>query len=449
MQIRLKRGLDLPLDGGPEQVIHEAPRVPRVAVMGRSFVGLKPAMQVEEGDRVRLGQPLLSDKNNPRVSIVAPGGGTIKAIHRGARRVLQSIIIDLDEDEESREFKLWPRDRLTSLARDDVIEQLLDAGLWTALRTRPYSKIAGPDTTPSAIFVNAMDTNPLAPDPEVVIAGAQQDFLDGLDVVSRLPEGPVYVCCAPTARVPVPERDGFTRAEFAGPHPAGLVGTHIHFLHPVGARRQVWHLNYQDVIAIGRLFTTGQLNTERVIALAGPPVLKPRLLRTRMGAHVGTLLDGELEDVVVRPLSGSVLSGYRASGWAGYLGRYHLQISVIREAEGREFLGWIRPGPKKFSVTNVFISSLWRGRKMDLDTSQNGSPRAMVPIGSYERVMPLDILPTQLLRAILVRDTDSAQKLGALELDEEDLALCTFVCPGKHDFGPLLRESLEQIEKEG
>jgi len=449
MQIRLKRGLDIPLKGEPEQIIHDGPRVRKVAMMGRSFVGLKPAMLVEEGDRVALGQPMLTDKNNPRVRIVAPGGGTIKAIHRGARRVLQSIIIELDDHEAQLEYRAWPREQLASLERETVIEQLLEAGLWTSLRTRPYSKVADPDTSPSAIFVNAMDTNPLAADPAVVIAEAQADFHDGLDVVSRLVDGTVYVCSALGAEISVPGREQFTHAEFSGRHPAGLVGTHIHFLHPVGPGRHVWHLNYQDVIAIGRLFTRGRLVTERVISVAGPPVLRPRLVRTRMGAHVETLLRDGLEDVSCRALSGSVLSGYRAAGWAGYLGRYHLQISVIREAGERELFGWIRPGPKKFSVTNVFISSLWRHRKMDLDTSQNGSPRAMVPIGSYERVMPLDILPTQLLRAILVGDTDSAQQLGALELDEEDLALCTFVCPGKHDFGPLLRESLQQIEKEG
>lgn len=449
MQIRLKRGLDIPLKGEPEQVIHDGPRVRKVAMMGRSFVGLKPAMLVEEGDRVALGQPMLTDKNNPRVRIVAPGGGTIKAIHRGARRVLQSIIIELDEHEAQREFRAWPREQLAGLERETVIEQLLDAGLWTSLRTRPYSKVADPDTSPSAIFVNAMDSNPLAADPAVVIAEAHADFHDGLDVVSRLVDGPVYVCSALGAEIPIPGSEQFTQAEFSGRHPVGLVGTHIHFLHPASSARLVWHLNYQDVIAIGRLFTSGKLNTERVISVAGPPVLKPRLLRTRLGAHVGTLLEGALENVSCRALSGSVLSGYRAAGWAGYLGRYHLQITVIREAGERELFGWIRPGPKKFSVTNVFISSLWRKRRMDLDTSQNGSPRAMVPIGSYERVMPLDILPTQLLRAILVGDTDSAQQLGALELDEEDLALCTFVCPGKHDFGPLLRTSLEQIEKEG
>ncbi|MGB5589052.1 MAG: NADH:ubiquinone reductase (Na(+)-transporting) subunit A, partial [Gammaproteobacteria bacterium] len=295
MQIRLKRGLDIPLKGVPEQVIHDAPRVGKVAVMGRSFVGLKPAMLVETGDRVALGQPLLSDKNNPRVKIVAPGGGTIKAIHRGAKRVLQSIIIELDEHEAQREFRAWPREQLSGLERETVVEQLLDAGLWTSLRTRPYSKVANPDTSPSAIFVNAMDSNPLAADPAVVIAEAHQDFHDGLDVVSRLLDGPVYICCAAGAEIPVPGREQFSQPEFSGPHPAGLVGTHIHFLHPASPARVVWHLNYQDVIAIGRLFTGGKLNLERVISVAGPPVRHPRLLRTRMGAHVSTLLEGALE----------------------------------------------------------------------------------------------------------------------------------------------------------
>ena len=202
-------------------------------------------------------------------------------------------------------------------------------------------------------------------------------------------------------------------------------------------------------MAIGHLFTTGRIRTGRVIALGGPPVTRPRLLRTRLGAHVETLVRDELADAECRVLSGSVLSGFRAAGWAGYLGRYHTQVSVLEVGRNREVVGWLAPGRDKFSVTNVFVSSLLPGRRFALTTSQNGSPRAMVPIGSYERVMPLDILPTQLLRAIVVGDTDMAQQLGCLELDEEDLALCTFVCPGKYDYGPALRESLDIIEKEG
>jgi Na+-transporting NADH:ubiquinone oxidoreductase subunit A len=449
MLTRIKRGLDLPIEGAPEQVIHEGPRVTSVAVMGRDYVGLKPRMLIAEGDRVALGQPLFTDKKNPGVSVTAPGGGTVRKISRGARRVLQSVIIDLDENETSRSFNSYPATALAELDRQTVIDDLVDSGLWTSLRARPYSKVARPDDTPAAIFVTAIDTNPLAADPAVVVAQARDDFVNGVSVISRLTDGPVYVCRAAGSDVPVPAGDQIVDAEFAGPHPAGLVGTHIHYLHPVSASRSVWHLNYQDTIAIGRQFVTGELPTERIVAIGGPPVLEPRLVRTRMGAAIGLHSLGPLADVECRAISGSPLSVNRAAGWAAYLGRYHLQVSVLREGRHRELFGWLRPGPGKHSVTNVFISALNRKKPLALTTSQNGSPRAMVPIGSYERVMPLDILPTQLLRAILVGDTDVAQQLGALELDEEDLALCAYVCPGKHDFAPLLRESLEVIEKEG
>jgi Na+-transporting NADH:ubiquinone oxidoreductase subunit A len=238
-------------------------------------------------------------------------------------------------------------------------------------------------------------------------------------------------------------------AEFEGPHPAGLAGTHIHFLAPVNAQRVVWTVNYQDVIAIGRLFTQGRIVPERIVAFAGPPVRDPRLVRMRMGAALEPLWREGIADIECRVLSGPVLSGYRAAGWGAYLGRYHVQVAVLQEGRKRDLLGWILPGRNRFSVTNAYTSSFFRSRRFDFTTSQNGSPRAMVPIGSYERVMPLDILPTQLLRALIVGDTDVAQQLGCLELDEEDLALCSFVCPGKHDFGPILRENLERIEKEG
>ena len=237
---------------------------------------------------------------------------------------------------------------------------------------------------------------------------------------------------------------------FSGPHPAGLASTHIHFLAPVNAHKTVWQINYQDVIAIGKLFTTGHIWVERIISLAGPLVNKPRLVRTRLGANTEDLVRGEIQNVQSRIISGSVLHGHTATNWAAYLGRFHNQISVIAEATEREFFGWIKPvGKNKFSALNVFISKILGAKQLNLTTSQNGSPRAMVPVGTFERVMPLDILPTQLLRALIVHDTDSAQALGALELDEEDLALCSFVCSGKFDYGPVLRSNLTQIEKEG
>jgi Na+-transporting NADH:ubiquinone oxidoreductase subunit A len=452
MMIKIKKGLDLPMTGAPDQSVHAGAPVGSVALLGPDYLGLKPTMQVREGDRVKLGQPLFIDKKNPGVTFTSPGGGVVEAINRGARRVLQSVVIRLaaEGSSERESFNQYRRDELAGLSDHQVRENLLASGLWTAFRSRPYSKVPPPDGVPSAMFVTAMDSNPLAADPSVVIADSAQDFHDGLTILSKLFDGNIHVCKAPGSSIPSPEQPRFVLTEFAGPHPAGLVGTHIHFLDPVNAARSVWHIGYQDVIAVGRLFVTGELSVERIVALAGPVVRQPRLLRTRLGASTEDLVRDELPRVECRVLSGSVFNGRLAAGWACYLGRYHNQVSVLREGRERELFGWLSPGVDKFSAVNVFLSSFRRGAKrFDFTTSQNGSPRAMVPIGTYEGVVPLDVLPTQLLRALLVRDTDSAQALGCLELDEEDLALCSFVCPSKYDFGTALRESLEQIEREG
>ncbi len=449
MHIRIKKGLTLPINGNPRPSIENGPAISRVALIGQDYVGMKPTMFVAEGDRVKLGQPLFEDKKNPGVIFTSPGSGEVEAINRGAKRALQSVVIRLDgEDQET--FDSFDDAELESLDASIVKQNLLKSGLWTALRTRPYSKIPAPESAASAIFVNAIDTNPLAADPVLVIADDPQSFHNGIRLLNTL-SPQLFVCKAPGADLGLPKLAGLSEAEFSGPHPAGLVGTHIHHLHPVGAGRTVWHINYQDVMAIGRLFATGHLPTERIIALGGPKIADPRLLRTRVGASTDELIKGQLsESSDCRVISGSVWSGRRAGGWASFLGRYHLQLSVLAEGGDRQFLGWIRPGPDKFSAINVFVSAFQRASKtFDFSTSQNGSPRAMVPIGNYEDVMPLDILATQLLRALVVKDTDSAQELGCLELDEEDLALSSFVCVGKYNFGPYLRANLEQIEREG
>jgi Na+-transporting NADH:ubiquinone oxidoreductase subunit A len=243
--------------------------------------------------------------------------------------------------------------------------------------------------------------------------------------------------------------EGVEKVAFCGPHPAGLVGTHVHFLAPVGHDRVVWHLNYQDVIAIGRLFTTGRLDLSRIVSLAGPGVRNPRLLRVPLGVHIEELLRGELLDGPSRSISGSVLSGRRAAGPEAYLGRYHLQVSVLGEQSSRKFLGWLAPGKNQFSASRMFLSSLLPKRHFEMTTSQHGSPRALVPIGSFEKVMPLDILITPLLRALLVNDTETALALGCLELAEEDLALCSFVCCSKYNYGEALRDILATVERTG
>ena len=448
MRIRIKKGLDIPIKGQPEQTIDDAAGVSTVAALGTDWVGLRPGMSVSVGDRVRLGQTLFTDKRDPRLRCTAPGAGEVVAINRGARRALQSVVIRLDGDDAER-FDATPPERLGQLEPAAVRENLLASGLWTALRARPFSHVPSPDTAPAAIFVTAIDTNPLAADPAVVIAAAAASFANGLRVVARLTDGPVYLCTAPDSGIAYPDDAPFRHVEFDGPHPAGLVGTHIHFLEPVGRHRTVWHLGYQDVIAFGELFTSGRLPTCRVIALGGPRSLRPRLLRTRPGASVADLLRGQTAAGPLRIVSGSALSGHRATGPLAWLGRYHNQITVLAEGGEREFLAWMLPGGDKYSSERAFSSHLVHRDRFDMTTTQNGSPRAMVSIGSFEKIMPLDILPTPLLKALLVGDTDQAQALGCLELDEEDLALCSFVCNGKYEYGPFLRMNLDDIEAHG
>ncbi|KPV94650.1 Na(+)-translocating NADH-quinone reductase subunit A [Pseudoalteromonas sp. P1-9] len=451
MQVRMiniKKGLDLPIEGAPSQVIHDGSAVKRVAVLGEEFIGMRPTMHVRVDDQVKKGQVLFVDKKNPGVKYTAPASGVVKEVNRGAKRVLQSVVIEVNGSEQET-FASFSAGELASLDRAKVQEVLVESGQWPALRTRPFSKVPALDSTPSSIFVTAIDTNPLAADPAIVIAEQAEAFEAGLAVVSRLTDGKVFVCKAPGATVPSSSVAQVEVHEFGGKHPAGLVGTHIHHLDAVSAEKQVWHLGYQDVIAFGKLFLTGEIFTDRVVALAGPTVKNPRLIKTQLGASTDDIVAGELEDGENRVISGSVLSGTTASGPHAFLGRYHTQITALLEGREKELFGWIAPGAKKFSVTRTFLSHLAPSRLFKMTTSTGGSSRSMVPIGNYERIMPLDILPTLLLRDLIAGDLDGAISLGALELDEEDLALCTFVCPGKYEYGPILRERLTTIEKEG
>ena len=445
---RIRKGLDLPISGVPEQHVTTGASIHHVAIVGDDYVGMRPAMLVQEGDRVIKGQALFEDKKNPGVMFTAPASGTVVAIHRGERRVLQSVVIQIEGDEK-REFARFDAADLATLSRDAVQTQLLESGLWTALRTRPYSKTPVPGTVPAAIFVTAIDTNPLSADPQPLILAERKAFDAGLTVLTRLTPGKVHVCQASGGKLGGHPQGQVAFNEFAGPHPAGLVGTHIHFLEPVSLTKQVWHLNYQDVIAIGKLFTTGELCAERIIAIGGPQATQPRLVRTLLGADLTALLAGEMKEGENRIISGSVLSGRHATGPMAWLGRFHLQVSVVLEGREKELFGWVLPGAEKYSVTRTTLGHFLRRKLFNFSTSTIGGERALVPIGNYERVMQLDILPTVLLRDLLAGDTDGAQALGCLELDEEDLALCTYVCPGKYEYGPVLREVLTRIEQEG
>lgn len=456
--IHIKKGLDLPITGAPEQSIGEGQAVQHVALIAADYPGMKPKMLCREGDVVRRGQPLFEDRKCPGVLHTAPAAGTVTNVNRGDRRALVSVVIALSEAEvagdeaqvEHQPFAAWTGAEPAALGRDQVQALLLESGLWTTLRTRPFGRTPDPATRPAMLFVSVMDTRPLAPQPEVVLKDRHADFHAGLSALGTLCDGPRHLVRAKGSALDAGGAKGWELSEFSGPHPAGLVGTHMHFLGPVHRERVAWYVDYQSVAAIGALVRTGRVDAQRVVALAGPVVKKPRLLRTRVGASLAQLTRGELPDGELRVISGDVLSGRTAMGeQQGYLGRYDHQVSVLAEDRSRELFGWLRPGADRFSNLPTMLSALMPGKRFAMGTSTHGELRAIVPIGAYERVMPLDIVATYLLRALQTGDVVQADALGATELEEEDLALCTFVCPNKIDHQLALREVLDTIWKEG
>lgn len=445
-EFRLRRGLDLPVAGTPEQVIHDGATCYSYGVVGSDYIGLKPRLSVQEGDAVQRGTELFFHKDTPDVKIVSPVTGVVKAIHRGPRRVLESVVVEpRDIADDGVDFSAVGGES----DAEAVAQKLAASGLWTSFRTRPYSKVPNVDDRPSAIFVTAMDTEPHAPDVALIIEQSQEAFERGLAAIAKLSEGRTYLCKAAASNVSSGAAETVETVGFSGPHPAGLPGTHIHFLHPPTTTETVWSIWYQDVIAIGRLMMTGHLDVNRVVALSGPQCRRPRLVKTLMGASLTDLTEDDCpKGTPVRLVSGSVLSGRAATDTTSYLGRYDRQITIIEEDHRQNVLGWIRPMTHKYAVQPM-LGSAFASKLFDLTTNLNGGRRAMVPTGTFETLMPQDYLPTQLLRAMLVMDTDTAQALGALELDEEDLSLVGFACPAKYEYGLALRDCLEKIEKEG
>lgn len=448
--ITIKKGLDLPISGKPTDKITEHSPT-HVALIGYDYIGMRPTMLVKEGDIVAKGQPLFEDKKRAGVLHTAPASGHIVAINRGERRVFESIVIEKSGNDEIK-FAKFDAQSLSTLDRQTVVQNLLQSGEWTALRTRPFSRTPAVDSVPSAIFVTAMDTSPLAVDPMVLLKDEMASFNDGLTILSVLSPR-TYVCHhskdALERVTKLAPNNQTTYHAFNGVHPAGLAGTHIHFLHPLARGVTVWTINYQDVVAIGKLFTTGRIHNERLISLAGPSVKEPRLIKTERGADLADLTKGELYDGTHRIISGSVLAGRKYSPTTAHLGRFANQVSVLPEGFERPSMHFLSLGIHRFSKLPIYVSHFFKNRTYNFTTSTNGSPRAMVPIGLFEKVMPQDYLPTQLLRALIVEDIVQAVDLGALELDEEDLALCTFVSPGKYEFGDILRDNLTRIEMEG
>lgn len=405
------------MSGTPRQVLLNARPIRSIAISGSDFPDVRPDFKVAAGDRVREGQIIFVDRKRPQIAFASPAAGVVTAINRGRRRSLDSVVIRIDHDD----AESFPQPGAAATP-EELRGLLLRSGLWPSFLTRPFGRIPDPDAIADAIFVTAIDTNPLAPDPAVAIARHADLFARGVDILGRLTAGPVFVCQAPGPLFCDESGSGqITPVVISGPHPAGLPGTHIHQLAPVGNGRCVWQIGYQDVIAIGHLVSTGRLKTDRIVAIAGTGVRDPALVCLRIGASLDEALEDELQDGPARVISGPVLSGREA----GYLGRYHNQITVIA-----------RNGD--WPPTGGLIARV-RGF---LDHAPDA---AIIPRETFERVLPFDILPVPLLRALSVGDVETARDLGCLELVEEDLALISHVCTTGTDYGALLRDALDQL----
>jgi len=446
--VKIKKGLDIPISGLPDDNISDFKKPRSVALLGSDYHGLKPSMLVSEGEEVKLGQPIFTDKKNPGIFFTSPGGGRVESINRGERRSLQSVVIELDQEEKEIVF---PTADINQLTPDTIKGVLIESGLWTCFRTRPFSKIPGLNDLPNSMFINCMDTSPMSLEPENVILENKEFFDQGLQVIKSFINCPIHICIKEKSLLSLEEKENLYIHEFSGPHPAGLVGTHMHFISPTSTKKINWHIDYADIISIGYLFLKKKLLTKKYISLSGPQVENPRIISTRVGACIEEITAGEVIHSNNRLISGSVINGREAIGPYSYLGKYHNQISVIEEptASDRELFDWGVPGFNRYSKLRIFISSLFKNKKYPIKARMYGPDRAILPIGVYEQVFPLNLLISLLLRQLAIGDTEELQALGILELDEEDLALCSFVCPSKYDFGYLLRERLNSIEIEG
>ncbi|NOY37660.1 MAG: Na(+)-translocating NADH-quinone reductase subunit A [Chlorobi bacterium] len=445
--INLKRGLDIHLKGVAEKSLETAPASETYAVKPYDFPDLTPKLSVKPGEPVKTGTPLFYDKYRPEVVFTSPVSGTVKAVSRGERRRILEVVIDSDGKDEAVSFK---KGDPKNLSGNEIKDILLKSGVWPFIRQRPFDLIANPEDTPKAIFISLFDTAPLAPDYAFILKDKNTLFQAGLDVLSKLTGGkPVHVGYHPE-KSDASFVSGLTDVEthaFKGPHPAGNTGVQIHHIDPINKGEVVWVVNPQDILVIGRLFTEGVYNPERIVALAGSEVKSPKYYVTKIGASVKGILDGNLVGRNNRYISGNVLTGKKISR-EGYIGFYDSLVSVIPEGNKFELLGWALPGFGKFSFYRTFFSWLTPEKPYRLDTNLHGGRRAFVLTGQYEKVLPMDIYPMHLIKAILVDDIDMMENLGIYEVVEEDIALCEFIDVSKTEMQTILREGFRSLIKE-
>jgi Na+-transporting NADH:ubiquinone oxidoreductase subunit A len=443
--VKLKKGLDIRLKGQAEKTLNPEVLSSFYAVKPVDFPGLTPKLNVKVGDKVLSGTPLFHDKLKPEIVFASPVSGTVTAISRGDRRKLLEVKVERSGDEYVDFGKADP----SVISREKIKEKLLKSGLWPVVRQRPYHIVANPADTPKAIFVSAFDTAPLAPDYNFIFDNSSEShFKTGLRTLKRLTDGSLHLAVNGNTEPPAILKDAPAEiARFSGPHPAGNVGIHIHHIDPVNKGEIAWYVNPQDVIAIGRLFEEGRYIHERIIALTGSEIIKPQYFKIRSGASVYPLLKENVKQGKARYISGNVLTGTKIEA-DGCLGFYDSQITVIPEGDYFEFFGWMMPGVDKFSFYKIFASKLFPKKEYNLDTNFHGGERAFVMTGQYEKVVPMDIYPMQLLKAILAEDIDMMENLGIYEIAEEDFALCEYICPSKIEIQSIVRKGLDLMAKE-
>ena len=436
--IKTKKGLNLPISGNPSLDVDFSTSINSIAILGTDFVGLKPTMMVDEGDTVLSGQKLFENKKNPGTYITAPLSGVIKSINRGDKRRFLSLIIETDDSLDLLNFDLNDY--------SSPIDFLVDSGALAYFRTRPYNRMPIPSELPSAIFINACDTNPLSIDPHELIKFDQDLFNQGLKFIQSI-NGDIKTFCSYQNNDFDKSVEGVSYNQFKGPHPAGLVGTHIHFLYPVGQNRSVWTISWQEVISLGYLLHNNNLRSDKNVTIGGPNTYDPKILKVKHGSNLSELTAGKIFDNS-RVISGSVLNGHSGENVMNYLGSFDNQVSVLPDESNDILFNWAMPGSTLHSNLPAFISSWIKPIKFTFNVSMNGGNRAIVPVSSYQEIMPLNILMIQLLKSLVTLDIELGEKLGVLELAPEDLALASYVCPSKYDYQSILDSNLEKMYEE-
>lgn len=444
--IKIRRGLDIKLKGRADKIFTKAPRSRTYAVKPVDFHALTPKIVAKPCEEVKAGSVIFYDKYRPEIKYTSPVSGIVKTIERGERRRIVSVVIEADGKDTAETFR---KGDPAAMSREEVVENLLESGLWPVIMQRPYGVVAFPSDVPKAIFISGFDTAPLAPDYDFIMKDMEKEFQAGIDVLRSLTDGKVHLGL--DARYPAAKAytgaKNVERHYFSGPHPAGNVGIQIHKIAPINKGEKVWTVKPQDVVTIGRLFMTGQYDPSMIVSLSGSEVKKPLYYKLIRGAEVSSITQDNILGDNVRIISGNVLTGKKISE-DGHIGFSDAQVTVIPEGDYYEMFGWMMPGLKKFSVSRTFLSWLMPGKEYRLDTNLHGGERAFVMTGEYEKVLPMDIYPVALLKAIIVEDIDKMEQLGIYEVIEEDLALCEFVCTSKTPVQSILRGGLKMLRKE-